>query len=256
MPADAAVTFPPWIRVGPWLLHPHVVFELLAYFVGFQLYLSRRRALGDHIADSHRWSLVAAAAVGAVIGSRLLFWLEDPASLLSAVRTTPELLAGKTIVGALLGGWIAVEVEKKRIGIREPTGDLFAVPLAIGIAIGRVGCFLTGLADGTYGSRTSLPWGVDLGDGILRHPTALYESLFLIGLAALLCRVARRAPRGMTFKLFMAAYLSFRLVIDTLKPGLRIGLGMTTIQWACAAGLAYYGWWLSRVRPHRLLAEL
>lgn len=230
--------FPVWIPIGPWRIHPHLFFETLAYVIGFRLYLARRRALGDHLPDAARWSVVTAAVVGAVIGSRLLFWAEDPAKLLVDVRTSLTALGGKTIVGALLGGWIAVELEKRRIGIRQPTGDLFVVPLAIGIAIGRIGCFLTGLEDGTYGTATSMPWGMDVGDGVRRHPTALYESLFVIALAYALSRVHGRLPRGALFKLFMGGYLLFRLAVDFVKPDARMALGMSSIQWACIAALA------------------
>src|SRR5262249_39690172 len=148
------------------------------------------------------------------------------------------LIGGKSIVGALVGGWIAVEIVKRWIGVREATGDLFAVPLAVGIGIGRIGCFLSGLPDGTYGTATSLPWGVDLGDGLPRPPTALYESVFMFGLAVVLARVEPYVVRrGDVFKLFMTAYLTFRLVVDGLKPGISMALGLTAIQWVCVAGL-------------------
>jgi hypothetical protein len=62
------------------------------------------------------------------------FWIH-------AVAVSPGIIGAKTIAGALLGGWIAVEIQKRRAGIGEPTGDLFAVPLAIGIAIGRYNLF-------------------------------------------------------------------------------------------------------------------
>lgn len=247
------MTFPAGISVGPWVAHPHVVFETLAYVTGFRLYLRQRRRRGDHVGDAARWSLVTAAAVGAVIGSRLLFWLEDPAATLHYLRVQPLVFfGGKTIVGALIGGWIAVELFKRRLGIRDATGDLFAVPLAAGICIGRIGCFLSGLPDGTYGVATTLPWGVDLGDGIARHPVALYESLFLLAVAAGLARLQPRLHRGTTFKLFMASYLAFRVAADTLKPGTAIAFGLTAIQWACIGGLTYYAWWFMRRRALRL----
>jgi hypothetical protein len=66
-----------------------------------------------------------------------------------------------------------------------------------------------------------LPWGIDFGDGIARHPTALYESLFVIALGVLLIPVWRRGPVGHTFKWFTASYLAFRLLVDTIKPGVR-----------------------------------
>ncbi|MFG3757362.1 prolipoprotein diacylglyceryl transferase family protein, partial [Klebsiella pneumoniae] len=55
------------------------------------------------------------------------------------------------------------------------TGARFALPLAIGIALGRIGCYAAGLDDFTYGIPTALPWGHDFGDGIQRHPVQLYE---------------------------------------------------------------------------------
>lgn len=139
-----------------------------------------------------RWAAVAAAVAGAVLGSRLLFWLEDPIATLRNLHDPASLIAGKTIVGALIGGLITVELIKRYIGLRTSTGDLYAIPLAAGIAIGRIGCFLTGLSDNTYGTPTKLPWGVNFGDGIPRHPTQLYEIAFLVALIPLLYRTLNR----------------------------------------------------------------
>jgi phosphatidylglycerol:prolipoprotein diacylglycerol transferase len=237
------MVFPIDIHVGGWTISSHFVFETLAYLVAFRLYLTRRRRRGDHVSDAHRWSVLTAGAIGAVVGSRLLFWVEDPAVMVARIQS---LAAWKTLVGGLMGAWIAVEIIKLRLGIKEATGDLFAVPLAVGIAIGRIGCFLSGLPDGTYGVATTLPWGIDLGDGVPRHPTALYETLFASMLALVLLRVERRTRRGDAFKIFMAAYLLFRLAVDSIKPGVGIALGLTAIQWACVAGLGYYAWWMAR----------
>ena len=105
------------------------------------------------------------------------------------------------------------------------------------------------MPDGTYGSATHLPWGVDLGDGIARHPVALYESAAMLLLAAALVRLRTRLRRGEAFKLFMVSYLAFRLAADGLKPGVALALGLTAIQWACVGGLAYYAWWFVARRP-------
>ena len=117
------------------------------------------------------------------------------------------------------------------------------MPLALGIAIGRIGCFLAGLPDHTYGLPTSLPWGVDFGDGIARHPTQLYEAVFLAWLAWYLSRASLRRPaahvNGDLFKLFMVSYLGLRLAIDFIKPGLAF-LGLTSIQWVCLLTLVHY----------------
>lgn len=218
--------------------HPafHPVFETLTYAVGYAVYRRSRNRAGDFLPDDHRWLIIAAASVGALLGSRLLGLLEKiPISQL----TWQNLLlpGGKTVVGGLLGGWLAVEIAKRFMHIHSRTGDLFAVPLCIGIAIGRIGCFFAGLTDDTFGTPTSLPWGVNFGDSIPRHPTQIYEILFLALLAFALQRYDRRPhPKGAIFRFFLAAYLSWRLAIDFIKPQPH-HYGLNLIQWACIGGL-------------------
>lgn len=232
------MTFPVWIELGPFRLHPHLVFELAAYFVGFRLYLAARRRRGDFLDDPRRWWVVAAAALGAALGARLLYLLECPGETLRRWHDLEYLMAGKTIVGAIAGGWLAVEGAKRLLHVESRTGDLFAAPLAAAIAIGRIGCFLTGLDDHTYGTPTALPWGIDFGDGIPRHPAPLYEALFLALLAVVLVRLGRRgAGGGDLFRLFVVAYFGFRLVADFWKPVGCRGLGMTAIQWTALLAL-------------------
>lgn len=253
-----ALDFPVLISIGPVTIHPHLAFELLAYAVGIGTYWALRSRMGDRIATADRWSLFAAVAVGAVLGSRLLN-LFDQLSVISEVwgevggggGDVLRLLGGQTVVGGLLGAWLAVEIQKRRLGITAPTGDLLAVPAALSIAVGRIGCFLSGLPDGTYGIATSMPWGVNLGDGVARHPTALYETVFLVLLAFVLMAAFERLAAGLTFVLFVSSYLLFRLVVDSIKPGDPLALGLTAIQWACVGGLAYYGVRFARARQVR-----
>lgn len=185
------------------------------------------------------------------MGSKLLFWLEDPQLAWHSFHNPAYLIGGKTIVGALAGGLIAVELIKRCMGLSQSTGDLYAIPLALGIAVGRVGCFLTGLADNTCGTPTRFPWGIDFGDGIPRHPTQLYEMAFLLLLVPFLYRVVIRSARvgtrpweiflpGDAFRFFMVAYMLFRLVCDFIKPYPRIFIGLGGIQWACLLVLLYY----------------
>ncbi len=254
-PALIVSPFPVYISVfGLWWIHPHVFFELLAYAVGFRLYLYLRRRSGDAIPLLQRWMMVASATAGAALGARLVALLEDPAAtwqwLLHPAVGAVSLMTGKSIVGALAGGLIAVELVKRTIGLRDSTGDLYAIPLAVGIAIGRIGCFLTGLADDTYGVATSLPWGVDFGDGVRRHPTQIYEIVFLLALVPVLLRMMRPLSanvdsvgtlrRGDVFKVFMVAYMGIRLLVDFLKPYPRLALGLGGIQWVCVLVLIYY----------------
>lgn len=258
-----------------------------------------RRRFGDPIVIPLRWAVIAAAVAGAALGSKLLFWLEDPRLTLQNLHNPDYLVGGKTIVGALVSGLIAVELMKRFIGLRTSTGDLYAIPLALGIAIGRIGCFLTGLSDNTYGTPTNLPWAINFGDGVPRHPTQLYEIAFLLFLIPFLYRLLTkiailsgavterselmvqskdfypkhvlvqapkaRSPKpeagrllpGDAFKLFMVAYMLFRLLCDFIKPYPRFFLGLGGIQWACVLILLYYSRDIVRwLRPLRRTPEL
>lgn len=177
--------------MGSRTIHPHLFFESLSYTIAFATYLDLRRRFGDAVTLPLRWATVAAAVAGAALGSKVLYWLEDPRATLQNLHNPAYLIGGKTIVGALIGGVITVEAMKRYIGLRISTGDLYAIPLAIGIVVGRIGCFLTGLRDNTYGTPTTLPWGVNFGDGIARHPTQLYEIVVLIILTPVLYKVLK-----------------------------------------------------------------
>jgi phosphatidylglycerol:prolipoprotein diacylglycerol transferase len=249
------MSFPVYLHLGSFRLHPHLVFETLAYAVAFRVYLWLRKRKRDAIGDANRWWLIAAAAMGAAAGSKILYWFEDPQLTIQNHRDPAYLLGGKTIVGALIGGLAAVEWMKKRLKITSRTGDLFAVPLCIGIAIGRIGCFLTGTEDHTAGVITMLPWGVNFGDGVLRHPTQLYEIAFVLALSIFLWRKMQRPHlEGDIFKKFMAFYFVFRFSCDFLKPDVRVLAGLSSIQWTSAGILVYYAGdiarWFLEAMPH------
>jgi len=117
-------------------------------------------------------ALVFGAGVGAVLVGTANLWLSQQAGI------------GRSVEGGLAGAIAAVELYKRSAGISARTGARFALPLAVGVAVGRIGCFLSGIEDFTYGTPTSLPWGHDFGDGVLRHPVQLYESAAMAAFAA------------------------------------------------------------------------
>lgn len=209
----------------------HTAFELAGSAAGLALYASLRRREGDPLDDRTRLVVIVGAAIGASLGARLLWWLGEPGLGIA------HLFEGKTVVGGLLGGLLAVELTKKLTGITTRTGDLFVYPLITAIGIGRVGCFLSGPADQTHGLPTNLPWAIAIGDGVPRHPVALYEIAFLLAIVVPLRHT--RLP-GDRFALFLLAYLTFRFCADFLKPYPLPVYGITAIQWACLAGVAYY----------------
>lgn len=248
--------FPVYLRLVSFSLHPHLVFEILAYFVGFRIFVRNREARGDVISLDQRLVLICAAAGGALLGSRILGLLESESFWVGETRAVQDYLQYKTIVGGLLGGTLGVELVKLVLKIKRSTGDLFVVPLIVAICIGRVGCFLSGLEDGTYGSPTGLPLGVDFGDGVSRHPTALYEILALlcIGVSVRLNKAGLARTNGLQFKWFLFWYLTFRVAVDTLKPTYKIALDLSAIQIASFVAVLIYGYRIyqlaSKDRPH------
>lgn len=221
--------------------------ELIAYGGGFQLYrFLRRRAIaaGDSTVlglEMNLWIIIAATA-GAVVGSKLLAWVES-IHYYWPHRADPRMwLGGKTIVGGLLGGWIGVEIAKRRLKIVHSTGDLMVFGLIFGMAVGRIGCFLTGLDDHTCGIATSLPWGVDFGDKVMRHPTQLYDIVFLLILAAgLFVLRPRLGNNGRLFRLFMLGYLLWRFGVEFIKPRELLIYNLSAIQIASLAGAIFCG---------------
>ncbi len=221
-------------------INVHLILEYLAFFVAFRYYISLRKRTEDVISSNNRLSIILGAALGALIGSRIVGIFENP--LLIANQNWLELMNTKTIMGGLFGGLLGVELAKKIIGEQHSSGDLFTFPIIVGIFIGRIGCFLTGVHEFTYGKATTFFMGMDLGDGISRHPIALYELFFLIGLFGVLkfLNKNQRLAYGLTFQWFMIAYFLFRFFIEFLKPNEFLLLGLSTIQYLCILCVCYY----------------
>ncbi|MGV3466647.1 MAG: prolipoprotein diacylglyceryl transferase [Heyndrickxia sp.] len=222
-------------------IHPHLLFESLSYFIGFRIYLYTRNK--DRIPMEKAMWVIVGAIFGAAFGSKLVYWFEDPIKTIHHWNNLTYMMEGKTIVGGLLGGLIGVETAKKIIGWKNSTGDDFVLPLAVGMMIGRVGCFLTGLDDHTYGITTSWIVGIDFGDGVKRHPTQIYEMVFLLFLVIVLMTLKRKNYilwEGYLFQLFMPSYLVFRFMIDFIKPTPHPYYHLNNIQVACILGIFYY----------------
>lgn len=205
---------------SPALLHG--LFEALAWLaaIGTGLWM-RSRWLGDERLPMPLRRYPAYAVLtwaGAIGGAYMLGSLNMRLSLAGAEAGVS---GGRSILGAIVGGIVAAELYKRWRGIRGSTGILFVVPLAVSIAVGRVGCFLGALADFTYGTATDLPWGVDFGDGVRRHPVQLYESgAMLLFLAAFLWLLRRRTALALRrgFYLFALTYGAQRFLWEFLKP--------------------------------------
>jgi phosphatidylglycerol---prolipoprotein diacylglyceryl transferase len=226
-----------------WLPLLHGFFEWLGIAVGFRLFLRGSGTTLGRLAGTKDFGVSIGCIFGAALGNKAVHWLQR-ADQWGLLEHAPWLLfQGQSIVGGLLGGLLGVELAKSLTGVTVSTGDRFVSPILVGLAVGRIGCFLAGLQDDTYGIATTLPWGIDFGDGIQRHPTQLYDMAFaLIGLWLWnLARPSLAQRAGLGFKLMLSAYLFHRLLIDALKPVPYAWLfGLSGIQLTCAAALAAY----------------
>lgn len=219
----------------------HQLFEWAALAVGFQLYrLQRRQAGQGGVMASGSYAIVTGCILGSAIGNKLVFWAEFPHLWQGGAGLW---LTGQSIVGGLLGGLIGVEAGKKIAGVSASTGDQFVLPIMAGTVVGRIGCFLAGLSDGTFGNPSSLPWAIDFGDGVPRHPTQLYEIAFVLAWGGFLLAFRQRWPArpGLAFKLYLSGYLLWRLFVDAIKPvPYDVGMGLSGIQLVCLLALVIY----------------
>ena len=153
--------------------------------------------------------LMFGAGLGAVAFGTANLWLSQQAGI------------ARSIEGAVAGGIFAIELFKRSAGIRARTGARFALPLAVGVAVGRIGCFFAGLDDFTYGMPTALPWGYDFGDRVLCHPVQLYESAAMAAFAVVYVLRALRNDRFVIdngFYLAVGFYGAQRFLWEFIKP--------------------------------------
>lgn len=249
------MNFPVIIHIGSFSVTLHAVFETIAFLLGFRYFIFLRGKQGDSYSSSSRVWVIISAIFGALIGSRLIGSLERPQEILLTNNLADYIYNNKTVVGGFLGGLFGVELTKKIIGEKKASGDLFVYPIILALIIGRIGCFSMGVYEETYGLETVVPWAMNLGDGLLRHPTTLYEIIFLLFLWIVLKQVQKKRALedGALFKLFMIAYLVFRFCLDFIKPAYFLFLGLTTIQLTCLAGLIYYLPFI--LQPKKLIAS-
>jgi prolipoprotein diacylglyceryltransferase len=219
----------------------HYAFDALAWTAGAAtgvvLYRWRLKETARRIAAVTSPGYFIALAIGAILGA----WLSGS---LNTLRSALPVLS-HSVAGALLGAIAGVELYKGVRRIEGSTGVIFAAPFAAGVVVGRWGCLFAGLKDRTYGTPTRLPWAVDLGDGVGRHPVEIYESLSLaLFLAVFVAGLSARAPWAMRrgFYVLCAWYGAQRFAWEFLKPYPRL-LGPFNLFHLISALLVLYGVW-------------
>jgi prolipoprotein diacylglyceryltransferase len=228
----------------------HTAFDVLAWLAAGAAawWLSRTGlvAFGGAATDlGYLAAVLFGAGLGAVVFGTANLWLSGESGF------------ARSIEGAIAGGILAVELYKHVRGIRLRTGARFALPLAVGVAVGRIGCYLSGLDDFTYGTPTSLPWGHDFGDGVSRHPVQLYESAAMAGFALVyLVQVRRRNAFVIDNGFYLACgfYAAQRFVWEFLKPYAPL-IGPLTLFHLLSVAIAAYAAFMIATAPRARAAH-
>lgn len=182
--------------------------------------------------------VVLGALMGGAVFMRLGTWLQHVDLRDNASLTEQWLYGNRSILGGLVGAWLGVHVAKRLVGYRARTGDLFAPAVALGMAVGRIGCLLTELP----GTPTGTSYGITLDPataarlhapaGVPLHPSFGYEIVFhLVAFAALWFWLRHRlvAP-GETLTLYLAGYGVFRFLVELVRGNEVAWAGLTRPQ--------------------------
>ena len=206
------------------------IFYALGYGTGLLAFFLMARRRG--IATSGVMALMGAGLIGGLAGANLTQWVFGGT-------------AGKTVLGAVAFGYGSVYLYKRHLGITRPTGDLFAVALCAGEAVGRFGCFFGGCC---YGLPTHVPWAT-YQEGARRHPTQIYDSLACLLILGALIAFERRGPReNVLFYAQGLLYCLARFGIEFFRwhPAPPVD-GLFPAQWACLAGFLFFAAQLMRL---------
>jgi phosphatidylglycerol:prolipoprotein diacylglycerol transferase len=239
--------FPVLFRIGSFEITSFGAMVALGALVGLWLLRreARRSGLPDAVVD-----VGIAGVIGGLIGAKLLWTFEH-----AGEQPLLELLTsrgGMSWFGGFSGGLAAGGWFMRRAGLRPIAVLAAATPaLAVGHAIGRIGCLLVG---DDYGRPSSLPWAIAFPRGlpptdVAVHPTQIYEALPLFGLAVVLAHLRRR---GTPDARVLGAYFLFtgalRFAIEFVRVNERVVAGLSVAHLASLLAMAVGAWLLIR-RP-------
>jgi len=221
-------------RLGPF--ETHGLFVGLGVLAAALVFVTEARRRGQ--TDDRLFAVVAGALVGGAIFMRMGTWLQHVDLRDNATLTEQWLYGNRSILGGLFGAWSGVHVAKRLTGYRLRTGDLFAPAVALGMAVGRVGCLLTE----NPGIPTGHGWGITLDAataqrlhapaGVPLHPSFVYEIVFQLAAFVVLWFWLRHRglPPGESFTLYVAAYGVFRFFVEFVRGNEVVWHGLTRPQ--------------------------
>jgi prolipoprotein diacylglyceryltransferase len=214
----------------------HGFFVALGVLAAAGVFVLEARRRGQ--TDERILYVVLGALVGGAIFMRLGTWLQHVDLRENASLVEHWLHGNRSILGGLVGAWLGVHVAKRVVGYRQRTGDLFAPAVALGMAVGRVGCLLTELPGTPTGSSYGVTLDASTADllgaptGVALHPSFVYEIVFHALAFVLLwfwLRHRLTAP-GETLTFYLAAYGVFRFLVEYVRGNEVAWEGLTRPQ--------------------------
>jgi phosphatidylglycerol:prolipoprotein diacylglycerol transferase len=240
---------PDVLHIGPIPIHLFGIFLALGFLAaGWAAGREFERRGWDPALAS---SVLVWAAVGGLVGARVWIVLDAWSDFVAAPLTFLVTGGGFVWYGGLLGGALAVTLFFRREGIPWLRGaDAVAPAIALGQAIGRIGCQVAG--DGDWGRETTLPWGMaypyavvgwDKPPGVRVHPTPLYEMAAYFAIFVLLWRARREpAPDGAVLALYLLLSGAARFLVEFVRVNPRVLFGLTEAQLVSLALMVVGGW--------------
>ena len=243
----------PEIELGPLTLQTFGLMFALAFLAAGMLIARRLDEIGKPVDWAYEMGFAALA--GGIVGSRAYFIVENYDSVQDDLLG--NLFSGSGLVwyGGAIGGAIAVVLWARWRGMLNLTLlDICAPGLAIGYAIGRVGCQLSG--DGDYGKAWDGPWAMAYPDGTVAtdtpvHPTPIYETLAMSSVAIVLWALRDRFSRGLLFALYLILAGLERFLVEFLRRNERVAAGLTVAQFISLAMIVGGVVWLALLRNAR-----
>lgn len=240
----------PEISLGPLTLQTFGLMFALAFLAAGALIGVRFREIGKPVDWAYEMGF--AALIGGVVGSRLYYLVENWDTVSDDLLGNVFSGSGLVWYGGALGGALAVFAWARYRGfLGLVLLDVAAPALALGYAVGRIGCQLSG--DGDYGRAWDGPWAMAYPDGTVPtteevHPTPVYEALAM-GLGAwLLWRLRDRFRPGVLFALYLVYAGAERFLVEFVRRNEDVVVGLTTAQLESAAMMLAGVVWIFVVR--------
>lgn len=261
--------YPVLFKIGPLTIYSFgTLMALAALSAGWLIWLELKRyRYNPELAST----MVVAAAVGGLVGARLLFILEDWHSFVRAPLDFILSGAGFTWYGGFLGGALAVSWVIRRQGIPWlRAADISAPALALAYGVGRLGCHVAG--DGDWGTVTTVPWGVSYDNaiigwvhpltgvpypaGVTVHPTPIYEFLQSLVVLGVLWSLRKKVyPEGTIFWLYLVLAGLARFVVEFWRVNPAVGLDLTEAQWFSLVMMGVGLWMMAKPGSKSILTK-